>query len=91
MTIGNLILREPKEQVWMWVVPGILAVAAIIAAIEVPTLKKDKKGQWTFWILLLIGTGLSIAKGLNAVLPNPMDLIAAVFQPFSNWQQLFVS
>ncbi|TFE22784.1 hypothetical protein [Cohnella luojiensis] len=75
----------------MWLVPGVLAITAIIAAIEVPALRKDKKGLWIFSILLLIGTGISIAKGLNTVLPNPLDLIAAVFQPFSHWQQLFVS
>jgi hypothetical protein len=65
---------------------GVCVIAGIIAAIEVPALSKDKKGLWTFSLLLLIGTGLAIAKCLNVSIPNPLDWIAAVFGPLSHLQ-----
>lgn len=70
----------------MWVVLGILVAAGILAAIEVPTLKKDRKGLWIFSLFLLLGTGLSIAKSFNVDIPNPLDGIAIVFGPLSEWK-----
>lgn len=67
----------------MWVNFGILAVAVAIAFIDVPYLLKQglKKELWTFSILLLIGTGLSIAEGLQVEIPNPMDALAFIYKP----------
>jgi hypothetical protein len=65
---------------------GVCVIAGIIVAIEFPSLSKDKKGLWTFSLLLLIGTGLAIAKCLNVGIPNPLDWIAAVFGPLSQWK-----
>jgi hypothetical protein len=69
----------------MWSIAGILAVALLLAAIDVPSLTKDKKELWVFTFLLLMGTGLCIAKVLHVGIPNPLDWIAAVYQPLSNW------
>ncbi|MEW9672510.1 hypothetical protein [Ammoniphilus sp. 3BR4] len=65
---------------------GIILVALAIIMIEVPHLLKKgfKKELWTFSILLLFGTGLSIAKGLQADLPNPLDWIAAFYKPMND-------
>ncbi len=72
-----------------WSIAGILAVAVLIAAIEIPSLrkKKSKKDTWAFSLLLLLGTGLSIAQGLQAHIPNPLDWMAAIFQPLGNWMK----
>jgi NhaP-type Na+/H+ or K+/H+ antiporter len=69
----------------MWSIAGILVIAVFIAAIEVPSLLGKKRELWVFSILLLLGTGLSIAKTLHAYIPNPLDWMAAVYQPLRNW------
>ncbi|MCF6409378.1 hypothetical protein [Pseudalkalibacillus salsuginis] len=65
---------------------GILLVIIVIVYIEVPSLLKKglKKELWVFGILLLFGTGLSIAQGLQVDIPNPMDWIKFVYKPFSD-------
>lgn len=67
----------------MWIVLGILAVAVAIIFIDVPYLLKRglRKELWAFSILLLIGTGLSIAEGLQVEIPNPMDALAFIYKP----------
>lgn len=73
----------------MWVVAGIIAAAGICAAIEIPSLAGFKKDRWVFFLLLLLGTAASIAAALKAPIPNPLDWIAAVFQPLGNRLQRF--
>lgn len=70
----------------MWVITGILAVAVIVILIEVPSLLKRKlrKELWVFSILLILGTGLSIAQGLHWNIPNPLDLMIVIYKPISN-------
>lgn len=70
----------------MWIVLGILALAIVIAFIEVPYLLKRglKKELWTFLILLLFGTGFSIAEGVQVEIPNPMDALAFIYKPFTD-------
>ena len=65
---------------------GILVVVGIIMVIEIPILiqKKWKKELWVFISLMVFSTGLSIAKSFNVNLPNPLDWITFVYQPFSN-------
>jgi hypothetical protein len=72
-----------------WSIAGILAVAVLIAVIEISSLRKrkSKKDLWAFSLLLLLGTGLSIAQGLQADIPNPLDWMAAIFQPLGNWMK----
>ncbi|QNR67839.1 hypothetical protein ABFT51_01460 [Paenibacillus peoriae] len=66
---------------------GILLVAAAISMIEVPYMWKKglKKELWIFSILLLFGVGISCAKALNWLIPTPLDWVAAVYRPFSNF------
>jgi hypothetical protein len=69
----------------MWTFAGILVIVLLIAAIDIPSLTDKKKDLWAFSILLLLGTGISVAEALHVGIPNPLDWIAAVYQPFSNW------
>jgi hypothetical protein len=65
---------------------GIIVAAGIIMAIEIPGLlkKKWKKELWVFVILMVFSVGVSIAQSLQVKLPNPLDWITAVYQPFTN-------
>ncbi|MDR0267139.1 hypothetical protein [Paenibacillus sp.] len=70
----------------MWETIGILAAAAVIILIEVPRLikKKLRKELWVFTILLIVGIGIGIAEGLHWPIPNPLDMVIAVYEPISN-------
>ncbi|WHZ56134.1 hypothetical protein [Metabacillus hrfriensis] len=70
----------------MVAVAGILVIAGVIIAIDVPSLlrKKEKKELWVFFILLLIGISLSIAQALHIEIPNPVDWITVIYQPLSD-------
>jgi hypothetical protein len=70
----------------MFVIGGIILVTLLITVLEVPPLlkKRQKKELWVFSLLLLFGSGLSIAKGLGLKLPNPFDWIAVLFKPLSD-------
>ncbi|MGM0921436.1 MAG: hypothetical protein ACQEWW_09465 [Bacillota bacterium] len=70
----------------MVAVAGILVIVGVIIAIDVPSLlrKKEKKELWVFFILLLIGTSLSIAQALQIKIPNPVDWITVIYQPLSD-------
>ncbi|WP_176538645.1 hypothetical protein [Bacillus cereus] len=64
-------------------VAGIFVIVAVIIAIDVPFLLKEKlKGElWVFSILLLLGTLLSVAEALNVKIPNPLDWITVIYAP----------
>lgn len=70
----------------MFAAAGILAIAALVAAMEVPRLLRKKllKELWVFAILLVFGTALSMAQALHLKIPNPADWIAAVYKPASD-------
>ncbi|WP_257348508.1 hypothetical protein [Pseudalkalibacillus decolorationis] len=70
----------------MWGIAGILLIALLIIIFEVPSLwkSKQKKELWVFFLLLIFGVGLSIAKSLAVNIPNPLDWIIAVYKPFSD-------
>ncbi|MCF6409826.1 hypothetical protein [Pseudalkalibacillus salsuginis] len=71
----------------MIVILGTLLVVIVIVLIEAPSLLKKglKKELWVFGILLLFGTGLNIAQGLQVVIPNPMDWINVIYKPISDF------
>lgn len=70
----------------MWAIAVVLIVTALIIIIEVPSLlrKQLRKELWMFSILLLIGTGLSIAQSLQVDIPNPLDLLTIVYKPIND-------
>jgi predicted neutral ceramidase superfamily lipid hydrolase len=69
----------------MWTIIAILLTSAAIAMLELPSLKKKRlyKEFVIVCCLILLGTILSIAQSMHMNLPNPLDLITFVFQPFS--------
>lgn len=69
------------------VIISVLAISVALFAFEMPRMRKKKiyRDLWTFSILLVIGVILTIIKCLNFTLPNPSDLIAWVFSPFSDF------
>jgi hypothetical protein len=69
----------------MWPIVAILLVSTVIGILEFPSLLKKKKYKDFVIVscLLLLGTLLSIAHCVHMKLPNPLDLITFVFQPFS--------
>jgi hypothetical protein len=70
----------------MWAISGILATAGAIFIYEAPALFKGRfmKELWLFSILLVVGTVLSILLSLHVELPNPLDWIITIYQPFSD-------
>lgn len=67
----------------MWTTAGIVIVASVVAAIQIPLLKNKKKELWVFSLLLALATGLGIARGLKVDIPSPLYWIAYVFGPFT--------
>ncbi|MFJ7737464.1 hypothetical protein ACIQ2D_14215 [Lysinibacillus sp. NPDC097287] len=65
---------------------GILTVTALIIYFEKPKLLKsgERKTIWMFLILLIIGAALNIGVALNLNIPNPLDLITSIFNPFAD-------
>ncbi|WRP08691.1 hypothetical protein U9J35_11180 [Rossellomorea aquimaris] len=70
----------------MWATLGIFIVAILIFMAEAPSLliNKSKRELWVFSVLLVIGVGLSITRGLNVSIPNPLDLLIIVYKPLSD-------
>ncbi|MGM0839277.1 MAG: hypothetical protein ACQEWE_01020 [Bacillota bacterium] len=70
----------------MWATLGIVIVAILIIMAEVPSLLKNKAKRelWVFSVLFVIGVGLSIARGLNVSIPNPLDVLIIVYKPLSD-------
>jgi hypothetical protein len=70
----------------MWTIIMILLISCLVVIVEVPFMKKKawKKELFVFYILLLFGTGLSIAEAVDADIPNPLDWISLVYKPFSD-------
>ncbi|WP_261302040.1 hypothetical protein [Paenibacillus andongensis] len=71
----------------MWTIAAILLAAAAIAILEIPSLMKKRQYKEFVIVccLLMLGTFLSIAQSLHMKLPNPLDFITFVFQPFSKF------
>lgn len=66
---------------------GILLIMGLIAMLEIPSMlrKKWKRELWTFIILMILATGLAVAQTLKIKLPNPLDFIALIYKPISDW------
>ena len=65
---------------------GIFFISVVIIIIEFPKLKKGgTKLIWTFSILLVMGTSLNIAIGINTLTVSPLDAIIYIFQPISDF------
>jgi hypothetical protein len=70
----------------MWATLGIVIVAILIFMSEAPSLLKNKAKRelWVFCVLFVIGVGLSITRGLNVSIPNPLDVLIIIYKPLSD-------
>ncbi|ULL14853.1 hypothetical protein DVH26_10590 [Paenibacillus sp. H1-7] len=69
----------------MWAILSISVITAVFIVIEIPSLvrKQWRRELVTFFVLLFLGAGLSIALSLRVQIPNPLDWIRVVFGPIS--------
>lgn len=69
----------------MLTIAGILIIAFIIAAIDVPPLlqQKLKRELWLFFTILLVGISISSALALNIDIPSPLNIISNIYNPIS--------
>jgi hypothetical protein len=70
----------------MWTIIAIVFVTGGIAAIEIPSLRRQKlkKDLRVFALLLVFGAGLTLADALNAKIPNMLDWITFLYKPLSD-------
>ncbi|WP_409344449.1 hypothetical protein [Paenibacillus sp. MBLB4367] len=70
----------------MWPIISIIVICVGIVAVEVPSLRKQKRKKelWIFWALLVFGAGLTVADALQVKIPNPLDWISIVYKPLSD-------
>lgn len=62
----------------------VLSFSSALCVIEIPKMRKNKENKdlIAFSIILFCGTLLIILKSLNISIPNPADLVAAIYAPF---------
>ena len=65
---------------------GVLAVAVVIAVVEVPYLLrvKQKRELWVFLGILVMGTALGIATSLEVEVPSPLKAIELIYRPLAD-------
>lgn len=70
----------------------VLTFSAILCYIEIPKIlqRKSMIEFWSFALLLLLGTVLSILKYLNVPISNPSDWVAWVYSPVRNLFKAFL-
>ncbi|MEF3312418.1 hypothetical protein PV433_26375 [Paenibacillus sp. GYB004] len=70
----------------MLAVLGIMTAGIAIVWLELPKLRKlGMREKASFYTFLAVSVGLGIAHSLRLPVPNPLDWIAFVYKPFSNW------
>ncbi|GIP39426.1 hypothetical protein J31TS4_27060 [Paenibacillus sp. J31TS4] len=64
-----------------------LAAAGLAVWKTVPELVRSRMWRDLLWfsVLLLVSVLLAVLRSTGTPLPNPLDLILAVFQPVSDW------
>lgn len=62
----------------------VMGFSTTLCVVEIPKMRKSKeyKELAAFSIILFFGTLLTILKSLNVEIPNPADVVAAVYAPF---------
>lgn len=70
---------------------SVLAFSTIVSIIEIPKMLKNRfyKELLAFSVLLAFGTALGILKSLSISIPNPSDLVAWIYSPFSSTMKSF--
>ncbi|RAP75744.1 hypothetical protein [Paenibacillus montanisoli] len=70
-----------------WNLSGIIVASLFVIGVEVPYLRRKgyKKELLVFSMLLAAGILLSVLEVIKIPLPNPLDMITAVYQPISDF------
>lgn len=65
---------------------GIIVVVAIITALEVPHLLRERAGKelWAFLGLLMLAAALGTAVALEVDMPNPLEALTFVYKPLGD-------
>ena len=65
---------------------GILVLAFLVSAIEIPSFRKQKRKKelWVFSFLMLLAVGMGVSVTLHLNLPNPFDTITAIYKPLND-------
>ncbi|KEF37734.1 hypothetical protein M670_03037 [Schinkia azotoformans MEV2011] len=63
---------------------GVIFIYIAIGFFQIHQLKKEKmiREIWIFSILMVLTTGVTVAKLNNLPLPSPLDLVVFVLKPF---------
>lgn len=72
---------------------GVLAITILIAMLEIPKLwkKRMKNDIWVYSILLLAGALLNGVIVLHLPMPNPLELLAWLYKPVSDFTMKLLS
>lgn len=73
----------------MWAIIGTVFTGAIISYFEIPQLFKNKcwREISVFILLLLVGMTLSILLIKDVTIPNPLDWITNIYNPFTSFME----
>ncbi len=63
---------------------GVILIYLMIGFFQISQLKKEKmiREIWIFSILMVLTTGVTVAKLNNWPLPSPLDIVTIVLEPF---------
>jgi hypothetical protein len=77
----------------MWAIIGTVFTGAIISYFELPQLIKNKcwREISVYILLLLVGMTLSILLIKNITIPNPLDWITNMYDPFTSFMERILS
>lgn len=75
-----------RSECGMWAIAGIVVAGGLIAFTEVPYLVSNRliKELVLFSVILFFGEIVGILQSLRFRLPNPLDLITAIYKPISD-------
>ncbi|TKH03695.1 hypothetical protein FC682_16665 [Peribacillus simplex] len=77
----------------MWAIIGTVFTGAIISYFEIPQLIKNKcwREISVFILLILVGMTLSILLIKDVTIPNPLDWITKIYNPFASFMERILS
>ena len=77
----------------MWAMIGTVFTGAVISYFELPQLIKHKcwREVSVYILLLLVGMTLSILLIKNITIPNPLDWITKIYNPFTSFMERILS
>ncbi len=86
-------LHKKSRSIDMWAIIGTVFTGAIISYFEIPQLFKNKcwREISVFILLLLVGMTLSILLIKDVTIPNPLEWITNIYNPFTSFMERILS